>query len=94
MGSNGIGQLRCIFDLIDRNQHLRRDLLVQLDVLFELRDHGARKRFGLTPFNRRFFDLLNKGFEIGRGFLEAGHARAPPAFDQHLHRAIGQLQQL
>ena len=62
--------------------------------MFKLRDHGARQRLGLTAFNRRFFDLFDKGFEIRRGFLEAGHARAPPAFDQHLHRAIGQLQQL
>ena len=94
MGSNGIGQLGCVFDLIDRNQHLRCNLLVQLDVLFELRHHGARQRFRLTAFNRWFFDLFDKGFEIRRGFLEAGHARAPSAFDQNLHRAIGQFQQL
>ena len=62
--------------------------------MFKLRHHGARQRFRLTPFNRRFFDFFDKGFEIGRGFLVASHARAPPAFDQHLHRAIGQLQKL
>ena len=62
--------------------------------MFELRDHGARERFRLTPFNRRFFDLFDKGFEIGRGFLEAGNTRAPATFDQHFHRAIGQFQQL
>ena len=94
MRSNGIGQLRRVFDLIDRNQHLRRDLLVQFDILLKLRDHGARQGFRLTAFNRRFFDLFDEGFEIGRGFLVAGHARPSAAFDQYLHRAVGQLQQL
>ena len=44
MRRNRIGELGWLFDLIDRNQHFRRDFLVQLDVGFELRDDGPRER--------------------------------------------------
>ncbi len=44
MGGDRVGELALVLDLVDRDQHLRRDLLVELDVLLELGDHRAGER--------------------------------------------------
>ena len=42
-----------LLDLVDRDQHLGRDLLVELDVLLELGDDGAGQRLDLLAARRR-----------------------------------------
>jgi hypothetical protein len=84
-----------IVDLVDRDQHLGRDLLVELDVALELRDDGARQCLLLTPLDPSL--LLHRGgggLEIGVGGLVGGDLRALAALDQHLHGAVRQLEKL
>ena len=67
-----VGELGRVVDLIDRDQHLGRDLFVELDVLLELRDHGARQRRHLLPLARLLRDAVGIGLEKG---LVVGKAR-------------------
>ena len=94
MRRDRIGQLAGLFDLIDRDQNLRRDLFVELDVLLELRHHGARQCLGLLLLTGIFRDRLGNRLEefgvIGK-FHDAG---ALTALDQHLDGAVGQLEEL
>ena len=94
MRGNGVGELARFFDLVDRDQHLRRDLFVQLDILLELADHRAAQRFQLLGDAGGFRDALDMRLEKRLGFLEVGDAGAAAAFDQHFDGAIGQFQQL
>jgi hypothetical protein len=48
MRGNGIGQATGFLDAGERCQDFRRDLLVQLDVLVELRHHRAAHRLDLV----------------------------------------------
>ena len=89
-----VRQLARILDLVDRDEHLRRDLLVELDIALELRDDGAHQRLHLALLGLRLLDHLGEGLEMGLRLLEAGDAGALSALHQHLHRAVGQLQQL
>ena len=95
MRGDGVGELRRVLDLVDRDQHLGRDLLVELDVLLELRDHRARQRLDLArprPCARR---PARRRPGRSRAFsAKPRDARALAALDQHLHGAVGQLQQL
>ena len=94
MRGDRVGELGRVVDLVDRDQHLGRDLLVELDVLLELRDHGARQRLGLLLLAAAVAEILGIGLEERLVLGKALDARALPAFDQHLDRAVGQLQQL
>ena len=94
MRGDRVRELRRLLDLVDRNQHLGGDLLVELDVLLELGNHGARQRLGFARLGGGFLDRLREGLEVVRGFLEGRDLGAATAFDQHLHRAVRQLQQL
>ena len=70
MRGDRVGELAGILDLVDRDQHLGRDLLVELDILLELRDHGAGQRLDLLvrrPVSRAI-DLgvrLKEGLVLG-----------------------------
>ncbi len=89
-----VGQHARIGDLGDRVQAFRRDLLVQLDIVLELLGDGADQRLGIRAFRRRIIEQVGLGLVIvvlGGETLDTG---ARLAFDQHLDRAIGQLQQL
>ena len=94
MRRHRVGELGVVVDLIDRDQHLRRDLLVELDVLLELADDGARQRFDLALVHRLFFKRRGVGLEELRIVGVARNPRARAAFDENLHGAVGQLQQL
>ena len=48
MRGDRVGELARIVDLAERDQDLGRHLLVQLDVLLELADHGPRQRLELA----------------------------------------------
>ncbi len=94
MRGDRVGQLGRIVDLVDRDQHLGRDLLVELDVLLELGDHRARQGFQLARLAVFLAQHVGRRLEEGRVLGEAGDLGAGAAFDQHLDRAVGQLQQL
>ena len=94
MGSNGVRQLCRVFDLIDRNQNLRRNLLVQLDILLELGDHGAGKRLLFRLFALFVDHRLGESFEEIFIFLERGNARALNPLDQNLDGSVRKFQQL
>ena len=91
---NGVGELRGIGDLPNRCQHFLRHLLVQLHIAVELRDGGAGQRLGLGSSAVVGGQHLNFRLEEFGTVGEAVHARAVGAFDEHLHGAVGQLQQL
>lgn len=93
---NGVGQAAGIVDAGDGGEDLGRDLLVELDVLVELLRHGAAQGFDLAGL---------VGFGLGRHGHDGAHEvglfihdlldqRALLAFDQHLDRAVGQLEHL
>ncbi len=94
MRGDRVGQLAGVVDLVDRDQHLRRDLLVELDVLLELRDDGASQRLDLLLRARLLADHLRVGLEERLVIGKAHDARPLAAFDEHLDRAVRQLQQL
>jgi hypothetical protein len=50
MRRNGVGQAARIVDAGDRRQDLRRNLLVEFDVLVKLLHHGAAQGLDLTGF--------------------------------------------
>ena len=83
-----------LFDPGQRRKHFRRDLAIEFDVLLELRRHGPREHIHLTLIV--LLDVLVRGDfrgEVlpGDELLDAG---ALDAFYQHLHRAVGELQEL
>jgi hypothetical protein len=94
MRGERVRELGRLVDLIDRHQHLGRNLLVQLDVLLELRDRGAGERFDLLLIADLLADDLGMRLEEGVILGEFDDARALSAFDENLHGSIGQLQEL
>ena len=94
VGGDGVGQTAGILDAGDRRQNLRRNLLVQLDELVELGDHGAAHRLDLMVFDARLRQR-DGGRHENRGLhLDGLDAGALRAFDQHLDGAVGQLEHL
>ena len=94
MAGHRVGQLGRVVDLVDGDQDFGGDFLVELDIALELADHGAGQRLGLLGLAGLFGQQLGHGLEVILGFLEAADLRATAALDQHLDRAIGQLEQL
>ena len=75
-------------------ENLGRNLLVELDVLLEARHHGARQHVHLAAILLAAFgQLLGFGGEAV-GQREIAQPRAPDALDEHLDRAVRQLQEL
>ena len=91
---NRVSQLCRIVDLIDRDQHLGRNLLVELDVALKLADNSARQRLGFFGFTGHFGQQFGACFEEFVVRLESSDAGSTAAFHQHLHSAVGQLEQL
>ena len=92
--SNGVSQLAGVVDLVDRDQHLRRNFLVQFDVLLELADHRTGQPFDFLVFAAALFDQSSLGFEKLLSIGKAYDAGPLAAFDQHLYGAIRKLQEL
>ena len=88
------GQHVGVADFRNGIKAFRRNLLVQLDVVFELLRHGAGKRLRIRTFGFAAIQHIGFGFVIRLGRQEALDAGARLAFDQYLDRAVGQLQQL
>ena len=94
MRSHGVGELGVVLDLLDDADHFRRHLLVELHIAFELVDDRARQRFGLDLLARGIREHDRFGLVIFFAIGVFGDARARGALDQHLHGAVGQLEQL
>jgi hypothetical protein len=89
-----IAQLGEISDRLNHADDFGGDLLVQLHIAFEVGHDRARQGFG---FNRIGVGVLER--DRGRLVIFAAvgiflHARALEPFDQHLHGAVGKLQEL
>jgi hypothetical protein len=81
-------------DAGERGEHLRRDLLVELHVLVELREQRAAHRLDLVGIRLLGGDQVDLGLEVGLVGEHARDAGALHALDQHLHRAVGELEHL
>ena len=94
MRSDRVGKLGIVVDLGDRGHDLRRDLLVELDVAFELGDDRPGERFHLDlvegvvgdRLGPRFIEILAAGIAL--------HLGANLSLDQNLDRTVGKLQEL
>ena len=93
---NGVGQAAGIVDAGDRSQDLGRNLLVQLDVLVELLHHRTAQRFDLagTVLLACRLHGRDRGREQRIAVMHRSHMGPLQAFDQHLDRAVGQLEHL
>ncbi len=94
MRRDRVGELRMLVDLRDHADHFRRYLLVQLHVVFEFVDDRTRERFDLDML---FGARRKRGrfrFEIFGTVGVLRNVRALDAFDQHLHGAVRQFQEL
>ncbi len=91
---DGIGQTAAIVDARHRREDLRRDLLVELDVLVELREQRTAHRLDLVGAARIARQRNRLGDEVFAAVGDARDARTLRALDQHLHGAVGQLQHL
>ena len=69
MRGDGVGELGIVVDLAGGANHFGRDLLVQLDVVLEVRDHRARQRLDLDLF------LFRLGEHDRVGLMEVGARR-------------------
>ena len=94
VGGDGVGELGRLLDLVDRDHDLGWHLLVELDVVLELRDHGARSGLQLGGLAGRLFHLDGTRLEELALVGVAGNAHALAALDQHLDGVVGQLEQL
>ena len=89
-----VGEPAAVVDAGHRRQDFRRNLLVELHVLVELREQRTPHRLDLVR-------TAGVGRQVGRQRRhvfalvdDTVDARALRAFDQHLHGAVGQLQHL
>ena len=94
MRSDRVGELGVVLDLLDHADDFRRHLLVELHVAFELGDDRARQRLGLDALADDVVEHDGIGFVIVAAVGVLEHLGALRALDQHLHGAVGQLEQL
>ena len=89
-----VGELGIILDVGDGRQDLGADLLVELHVVLELGDDRARQRLDLDLLAARLGEDARLGLEIAGPLRVAQDLRAVATLDQHLHGAVGELQEL
>ncbi len=94
MRSNRVGELGVILDLLNDADNLGRHFLVELHIAFELGDHRARHGFGLNRIANGIADHDGISLVIVAAVGVLHHLRSLSALDQHLHGAVGQLEQL
>ncbi len=94
MRSHRVGELGEIGDRLHDADDLGRDLLVELHIALEVGHDRARHRFGLDRL-RIGVGECNGGRLVIVGAIGVFlHARTLEPFDQHLHGAVGELQEL
>ena len=91
---NRVGEPSRVLDPGKGGQHLRRDLLVELHVLLELRDDRAREHVHLPLVVRLDVGEERQLRRVVIARIELVDAGAVDALDEHLDRAVRQLQQL
>ena len=89
-----VGQSAGIVDARERGQDFRRNLLVKFDVLLKLADDRTPKGFNLGPGTLIGKDGQDFRREMRVRILDGDNAGALRAFDQHLDRAVRQLEHL
>ena len=94
MRGDRVGELGVVLDLLDDADHLGRHLLVELHIVLELVDDGARERFRLDLLAGVVGENDRIGLVIFGAVGVALDLGARGALDQHLHGAVGQLEQL
>ncbi len=94
MRGDGIGELGIIVDLRHRADDLGRDLLVELHIVLELGNDRARHGLDLDLVAIGVGQRMGKGLVIGLVLGVALDLGARDAFDEHLHSAVRQLQEL
>ena len=94
MRGNRVREAAAVVDTRHRRQDLRRDLLVQLDVLVELREQRTPHRLDFMRRTRFAGDRLRVRGEVLAMLLDALDLRALRSLDEHFHRAVRQLEHL
>ncbi len=94
MRGDGVAELGEIGDRLNHADDFGGDLLVQLHIAFEIGHDRARQRFGLDGLGVGIGERDRGRFVIFGAVGIFLHARALEPFDQHLHGAVGQFQQL
>ena len=95
MRGDGVAELAVVLDLLDHADDFRRDLLVELHIAFELGHDRARERFGLDLVAHLVGEHDRARLVVvGALVVVLQDLGALRALDQHLHGAVGQLEQL
>ncbi len=94
MRGDRVGQTPCFIDARKRSENFRRDLLVQLHVLVELRHDRAAQRFSFGAVGVVGFERHDFARKLRFLLFDRERFRALKTFDEHLHGAVGQLQHL
>ena len=94
MRGHRVGEPARVVNPRQRGKNLRRDLHVEFDVLIEFIQDGTHQRLALLVGKWQGFKQRHlRGKVIFRIQIILDHG-PPLAFNQHLHGAIGQFQQL
>ena len=94
MRGNRIGQPPWLINSRERRQDLCRYFLAQPDILLKLIDGRLHQRRGLFFGQQIGFDLPHRGDGKLLVVVNSNHRCAVAALDEHLNRAIRELQQL
>ena len=94
MPGHQVGQFRRLARLADRDDRLLGDVLLDLRIARELLRHRAHQRLHGVAVAHGLGQDLDLGLEIAVVLHEIADLHARLALDQHLHGAVGQLQQL
>src|SRR6266498_527129 len=94
VGGDRVGDPAIVVDLLDHADDLRRHLLAELHVALELGDDRADERFGLDALADRVLEHDRVGLVVVRAIGVLEDLRAFGAFNEHLDRPVGQLEQL
>ena len=91
---DGVGELARVVDADGGDHRVVVQVVRQLDVLLEQRDHAAHRRLGVGAGLALLRQHLDDDAVEALVFLPLDRARAVDALDQHLDVAVGQLQAL
>ena len=94
VGGNGVGKAPRFLHRRNLAGDFRGDLAVQLDKLFELALRRTQQGGDLGFVALHVRPVFNFGHQIGATGIQLDQRRAALAFHKHLHRAVGQFQQL
>ena len=94
MRGDGVGELGVVVDLLNDADDLRRHLLVELHIALELGDDRAGERLRLDLLAGVVGERDGVGFVVVGLFGVLDDTGALGALDQHLHGAVGQLEEL